>query len=124
MEKRSVHIGDVPCFPWAAPSKDQALKPLEEAAEVFAAWQDFSLASRIYERCLDDYNGYNAADVDELILPLVASSKDGLVDECCDVIQAVCNLLAAMGVDDLTREMRKCRSRNDARGRFDEGRCE
>lgn len=52
------------------------------------------------------------------------SGKDGLVDECCDVIQAVCNLLAAMGVDDLTREMEKCRSRNEARGRFDEGRCE
>lgn len=34
-----VKLGAVRAFPGAVPDKAQALKPLEEAAEVFGAWQ-------------------------------------------------------------------------------------
>lgn len=97
MEKRSVRIGDVPCFPWAVPDKEQALKPLEEAAEAYGAWQIWD---------------------DERLFEEDGAIRQMVVDECCDVIQAVCNLLSAMGVDDLSREMELCRSRNEAIGRF------
>lgn len=39
VELTSVNIGEVATFPNALPGKEQALKVLEEAAEVFGAWQ-------------------------------------------------------------------------------------
>ena len=93
----SVTIPPVRCFEGVAPDKAQALKPLEEAAEVFAAWQ----AWRACEGgSLSDY------------------ARDRLVDECCDVIQATCNLLAALGVTDLTDAMAAGERRNQERGRY------
>lgn len=41
-----------------------------------------------------------------------------LIDECADVIQATCNLLVVLGVDDLAPEMERCCARNAARGRM------
>lgn len=35
-----------------------------------------------------------------------------------DVIQAVCNLLVAVGVDDMTEVMERCEQRNRERGRM------
>lgn len=58
--------------------KVQALKPLEEAAEVFGAWQarhDMRFASR-------DAQG---------------AFRDDLIDGCIDTVQATANLLAAVG---------------------------
>jgi hypothetical protein len=71
--------------------KGQALKPLEEAAEVFGAWQaryDMRFASR-------DAQG---------------AFRDDLIDECMDTVQAIANLLAAIGatqgeVDDAIKRM-------------------
>ena len=37
-----VEIGSVRTFPDVRPDKAQALKVVEEAAEVYAAWQDWS----------------------------------------------------------------------------------
>lgn len=91
----SVKIGEVETFPDAKADKAQALKVLEEAAEVFGAWQQF----------------------DDCQSP--ALSRWRVLAECADVIQATCNLLAAMGVTDFAPYMDACRIRNKERGRFD-----
>lgn len=63
VELTSVSIGEVATFPNVLPSKEQALKVLEEAAEVFGAWQAF-----------DDYElFYECADVIQATCNLVAA---------------------------------------------------
>lgn len=88
-----VNIGSVRTFDYVEPNKEQALKPLEEAAEVFAAWQG-----------MDEW--YSEETVNDVL------------NECADVIQAVCNLAAALGVHDLTPYMQACEERNRERGRI------
>lgn len=90
----SINIGEVETFPDVEPDKAQALKVVEEAAEVFSAW----------ERWRD-------AVTPELWL-------DDIVDECADVIQATCNLLAAFGYKDFRPHMDACAERNRERGRM------
>ena len=93
----SVNVGQVATFPGAKADKAQALKPLEEAAEVFGAWQG--------------YVPFQGTRFEE-------SRRADLMDECCDVIQAACNMLAALGVEDATGLMERCRERNEGRGRL------
>ena len=78
--------------------KEAALKPLEEAAEVYGAWQAWQGSER---------RGTRDGD----LLPFVA-------DEVADTIQACCNLAARLGID-LGAAMRRCEERNRARGRYD-----
>lgn len=89
----TVYVGGVQTFKETRPDKAQALKPLEEAAEVFGAWQRFY--------------GCHTKTNEEL-----------LVDECADVIQATCNLLESLGVTDLREAMERCAERNRERGRL------
>lgn len=82
-------------------SKGQALKPLEEAAEVFGAWQ----------KC--DNTRYTTTEIR-------GAFREDLIDECMDTVQAVANLLAAVGatqgeVDDAIERMDE---RNWDRGRL------
>lgn len=98
MEQR-VEVGSVAVFREVEESKAQALKPLEEAAEVFGAWQKWQ---------------ENGTTMDNAEAGLV----DRIVDECCDTIQACVNLAAAYGVRDLTKAMRDCEDRNRERGRL------
>lgn len=82
--------------------KVQALKPLEEAAEVYGAWQ----------QC-DDYRDCRiAAFCDEL--------RRDLIDECMDVVQAVVGLLDAEGFTqkDVDAAIERCNERNRERGRL------
>lgn len=95
----SVTIPPVRTFAHVEASKAQALKPLEEAAEVFAAWQRWDL--------------WTGVDLRESMM------RAAIVDECCDVITATCNLLAAIGVTDLTEAMAACEERNRKRGRYE-----
>ena len=95
----SVTIPPVRCFEGVAPDKAQALKPLEEAAEAFGAWQ-----------VLQGTYATNGS--------LTEYARRRAVDECCDVIQATCNLIAALGVTDLTDAMAACERRNRERGRY------
>lgn len=83
-------------FPEVTLDKEQALKPLEEAAEAFGAWQieDSMTGSEV------------AQDV-----------RRRIVEECADVIQAAVNLAAAAGCDDMTHPMVECWRRNHDRGR-------
>ena len=85
-------------FPVVSDDKAQALKPLEEAAEAFGAWQLLQTAETVSD---------NAAEAARL----------KVVDECADVIQAAVNLAAAMGVDDMSAAMLACYRRNHERGR-------
>lgn len=62
-----VEIGSVAVFRDLEASKAQALKPLEEAAEVFGAWQAWR---------------ENGPTLDNTEAGLV----DRIVDECCDTI--------------------------------------
>ena len=90
-------LGNVLPFPNAKPDKPQALKVLEEAAEVVEAFK---------QRDPRDVThiGYATANV---------------LDEIADTIQASCNLAAALGVTDLTPYLARCEERNRHRGRYD-----
>lgn len=82
--------------------KTQALKPLEEAAEVFGAWQD-----------CDDMR----------LSPIMTARREyrqSLIDECMDVVQAVVNLLDAEGFtqEDVDAAIGRCNARNWERGRL------
>ena len=98
-----IKLGGVRAFPGAVPDKAQALKVLEEAAEVVEAFKradpgDVLPVARQFPDC------------NKRILPLV--------DEIADTIQASCNLAAALGVDDLTPHLAACEERNRERGRY------
>lgn len=75
--------------------KSRILKPLEEAAEVFGAWQEM------------DKN------------PCKMRRSD-VIYECCDTIQAVANALASLGVtqDEVDRTFTKVHEYNAERGRY------
>lgn len=73
--------------------KEAALKPLEEAAEAFNAWQ------------VADRYGDGVADV---------------IYECCDVIQSACNLMWRVGAtqEDVKIAMDAVAEANESRGRY------
>ena len=87
-----VEIGSVAAFRDVRPDKAQALKPLEEAAEVFGALQSTHLPED--------------------------RRRERILDECADVIQATINLVAAFGVEDFGPWMKECERRNRERGRY------
>lgn len=96
MSSKWVRVGSVRRFDDVKPDKAQALKPLEEAAEVFGAWQDTHLPED--------------------------RRREKVLAECADVMQAVLNLVAALGVEDFRPYMKACELRNRARGRITDGR--
>lgn len=98
-----IKLGGVRAFPGAVPDKAQALKVLEEAAEVVEAFKradpgDVLPVARQFPDC------------NKRILPLV--------DEIADTVTACCNLAAALGVTDLTPYLAACEERNRERGRY------
>ena len=90
-----VNIGTVRAFPGVLPDKAQALKVVEEAAEVFSAWEQWSSVR------------------DEGV-------RDILVCELADCVTACANLAAALGVYDLARAVKEAELRNEERGRYAE----
>lgn len=80
--------------------KAQALKPLEEAAEVFGAWQA---------------SGIDGAR------SITHEMREDIVYECFDVIQSCMNLMESLGTTDseLCEAARKVKQRNIERGRYD-----
>jgi len=91
-----MEIGTVRTFPITnlLEPVDQALKIMEEAAEVFAEAQKL------------EKNNYKG-DFGKLVM------------ECSDVIMATCNMLHLVGCDNITHIMRACEKRNEDRGRYD-----
>lgn len=106
-----IKLGSVHAFPHVAPDKAQALKPLEEAAEVFGAWQV--------------WDSFDVDALRELYTPGqlrlygIANRRD-LLNEIADCIQACCNLASALGVEDMTPYLARCEERNRKRGRYGE----
>lgn len=89
-----IKLGNVKPFPNAAPTKAQALKVLEEAAEVVEAFKQRDPRD-------ETHIGYATANV---------------LDEIADTIQACCNLASALGVTGLTPYLARCEERNRRRG--------
>lgn len=88
-----VEIGSVRAFPDVRPDKSQALKVVEEAAEVYAAWQDFS-----------------STEDEEL--------EAFVLNEVADCVTACANLAAALGCDSLEDAISMAEIRNRLRGRY------
>ena len=76
--------------------KEAALKPLEEAAEAFNAWQN------------SDHATYDSPEWRHVIY------------ECCDVIQAACNLMQRVGATQKDVDLAMCavKDANKRRGRY------
>lgn len=94
-----VHIGTVKPFPDVKADKEQVLKILEEAAEVFSAWEDYMR-----------------------IKPYLNSAPEHekkILNECADLIQATCNLISALGGEGFEVYKQACFQRNLDRGRYD-----
>lgn len=90
----AVFIGEVDTIPqYENADKAQVMKISEELMEVFSAWEE--------------YNFYRNS----------AYCKDMLLLECADVMQALCNLIAGLGVNDFKPYMDACKKRNEERGR-------
>jgi NTP pyrophosphatase (non-canonical NTP hydrolase) len=92
-----VKLASVRTFPHVATNKAQALKVLEEAAEVVEAFKQRDPRD-------ETHIGYATANV---------------LDEIADTIQACCNLAASLGVTDLTPYLARCEERNRRRGRYE-----
>lgn len=88
-----VEIGSVRAFPDVRPDKAQALKVVEEAAEVYAAWQDWS-----------------STEDEEL--------EAFVLNELADCVTACANLAAALGYYNLQDAINMAEIRNRLRGRY------
>lgn len=86
----------------AGTDKEAALKPLEEAAEVYGAWQTLSHSAVL------DGIGFSA---------YIERHKADLADELADCITACCNLAARYGLD-LQAAIDRVEARNRERGRY------
>lgn len=109
---------DIPTFVHVRNDKEQALKVLEEAAEVFGAWQLYDQrraeAERLFRAGLDcptEPTAYAEA------LDDVTGLRAKVLEECADVVQATCNLMSAFGVEDARALVAECIVRNEGRGR-------
>lgn len=82
-------------------SKPQVLKPLEEATEIYGAWQKY-----------DDMQ-YAPESIRKVF-------REGLIDECLDTVQAVANVLAAIDTTqgEVDAAIRRMDGRNGNRGRL------
>ena len=94
--------------------KDAALKPLEEAAEVFAAWQRMNEAGIEY--------GYVGTDGDYTnefeVFSRYESVRRSLAHEIADCVTACCNLAARFGLD-VQEAVVEVERRNRELGRYD-----
>lgn len=90
-----IKLGGVRAFPGVQPTKEQALKVVEESAEVFSAWEGW--------QTVED-----------------KGVREMLLDEIADTITACCNLAAALGVTDMTPHLARCEERNRKRGRYED----
>lgn len=94
-----MRIGDVKPFKYVyADDRQQFSRPLEEAAGFFEAWR-FWIQRRDNQR-------YSA------------KAREKMLDKAADVIQAIVNCVASVGIDDMSELMGRCERRNTKRGRY------
>lgn len=103
-------LGEVKTFPHVEADKAQALKPLEEAAEVYAAWQVWDKWDANAEFC--ELTERQKAD-------MVERARRDALHEIADCVTACCNLAAAMGCEDLRPYLQMAEHRNEERGRYE-----
>lgn len=98
-ERTHLHFDNVVFFSIEKDNKEQTKKVLEEAAEVYAAY--------------DIWHKHTDPDQDDELY-------ENLIDEIADVIQASLNLAWSVGFDrdDIEAAIDRCTERNKARGRF------
>ena len=90
--------------------KEAALKPLEEAAEAYASWQNLD--------ALLDYISVVKLETPHMAKYLNADSERyDLADELADCVTACCNLAARYGLD-LQAALSRVEARNRERGRY------
>ena len=94
--------------------KDAALKPLEEAAEVFAAWQRLEDAQVEYWYVGMDGDYSNEFEA----FSRYESGRRSLAYEIADCLTALCNLAARFGLD-VQESVVEVERRNRERGRYD-----
>ena len=115
-----VKLTNARAFPGVQPTKEQVLKPLEEAAEVYGSWQMLTSTRANLHAMLDDH-GCDEDNVDEVVACMDDAHycKVRILDEIADTITACCNLASALGVTDLTPHLSACEERNRRRGCYD-----
>lgn len=92
-------IGEVRPFRYTySDDKRQFSKPLEESAELFAAWKRWARY-----RCSSRYG---------------PSARRALEDALADTLQAVVNCADAIGIEDMSPYMRRCEVKNKRKGRY------
>lgn len=102
-----LNLGTIETFKDAKLDKAQVVKIAEETCEVFSAWETYKAMLDAYEK-----SGTIADDV------MREYARVDLLNECADVIQAVSNLVAGLGVTDFTDHIKACEDRNRRRGRL------
>jgi phosphoribosyl-ATP pyrophosphohydrolase len=102
--------------------KESAIKVLEEASEVRAAWQELSHRLPTNE-CYE--SGYPHCDCEAKRLCETYNNPEilmlycgDLADEIADVIQAACNLADRYNIN-VAAAMKRCEQRNRDRGRYE-----
>ena len=90
--------------------KAQAVKVLEEAAEMFAAWQKFNDFLSFVSQQDPDVQWSYGRGVEEFMLDFE--------DEVADVIMAACNLVERYDGSGMEAAMKRCEMRNRERGRY------
>ena len=99
-------LGYIGTFDGIDADKEQARKVLEESAELFGAWQEWSEWNGRKDTAENPY----AASVREY------DARQDLALECADVIQAIANLLSALDINDLSPYLRIVETKNAERG--------
>jgi len=94
----------------AGTDKEAALKPLEEAAEAYGAWQ------RVNE-CMNDTTFPVCPNCADEVATGGCYYGANLADELADCITACCNLAARYGLD-LQAAIDRVEERNRERGRY------
>lgn len=102
-----LNLGTIETFKDVKLDKAQVVKIAEETCEVFSAWETYKARLEAYEK---------SGTIDDDVLREYA--RVDLLNECADVIQAVSNLVAGLGVTDFTDHIKACEDRNRRRGRI------
>ena len=92
--------------------KEAALKPLEEAAEAFGAWQELNSTLAMSSHLGEAYTAKT------LTGSWVDAASHDLADELADTITACANLAARYGID-LQAAIDRVELRNRERGRYE-----
>lgn len=112
-------ILEVKTFRMDCTDKEQAVKVLEEAAEVFAALQKLESYAVLADYMIDAADSLESAEaIENASREDLKSFECDLADEIADVIQAACNLAARYDLD-MAAAMERCEQRNRERGRYE-----